>query len=226
MSAGVLVVEDQPQLRTFSSRVLERAGYRVWAASTIAQARSALAENHPDVVLLDIGLPDGDGVTFSQEIVDDTDAFVIFVTADDSSATLVRAMTAGGDSYLTKPFRMAELLAYVASAVRRRTRDAKKAMRVQVGGIRFDMPRLRAFTPDGDLDLTPREFSLLHYLALHVGEAICPERILAEAWFDTVSGDLTLLRNTVSRLRKKLYGTGVTVASHRGQGYSLEVSGA
>jgi DNA-binding response OmpR family regulator len=96
-------------------------------------------------------------------------------------------------------------------------------MQVQVGNIRFDMPRLRASTPKGDLDLTPREFSLLHYLALHVGEPIPIDRILSEAWTDTASDDLTLLRNTVSRLRKKLFGTGTTLASHRGVGYSLEV---
>jgi DNA-binding response OmpR family regulator len=115
---------------------------------------------------------------------------------------------------------LSEPLAYVASAVRRRNRDSKK---VAAGDIQFDLSRLRAYTANGDLDLTPREFSLLHNLAQHVGEPIPMDRILSEAWIDTVSDDLTLLRNTVSRLRKKLFGTGTTLASHRGVGYSLEV---
>jgi DNA-binding response OmpR family regulator len=226
MSRGiVLLVEDNEKLNEGNRRALEGEGYTVHCALTLEAARAHLSQNEPDIILLDVGMPDGDGFSFCEEIRANTTAHIIFLTARREHIELLQGLGVGGDDYITKPFRLDELLGRAAAAMRRKGIESKAAQFVRKGNLTLDAVANRALVGDIDLELQPREFSLLHYLVLHENELLTAENIYTNVWKNqTLGDDKQVLRQRVSKLRNKLQDNGCThtVNTVYGKGYRFE----
>jgi DNA-binding response OmpR family regulator len=220
-----LLVEDDRQLNEINRRALERAGYEVVAALNLRAARDAMTRFAPDVIILDIGLPDGNGADFCREVRPQTAAPILFLTSYHDYEDELSAMLMGGDDYLRKPFDLTLLVAKV-DAFRRRDRIAewrRSTESLQIGPLRLDMVSLVASVGDTDLRLTSKEFSLLVALVRAQGEVLTAEDLYEAAWRRPMHGDPRAVWTHMSCLKKKLKatGAGVAIESHRGQGYTI-----
>jgi DNA-binding response OmpR family regulator len=218
----VLLIEDNEALNEGNRRALEAAGYGVMAARTLKEARECLARSKPDVILLDILLPDGNGMDFCREIRPTTLAHILFLTSRKEHEDQLRGMSLGGDDYITKPFKLDLMLARVSSAMRRREMTQTPPRTLALGDLVLDLLSDRAFLNEKDLMLTPKEFSLLYYFLQHRNETIGARRLYSHVWGQPMGEDASAVRKTVSRLRSKLEGSGYTVAACRGDGYRFE----
>jgi DNA-binding response OmpR family regulator len=213
-SLRVLVVEDDPSLATQLVRGLARGGYRVDHVTTGAEA---LASPGPDVVLLDLGLPDLDGVTVCRRLRERSSAAIIVVTARGEEPERVLALDAGADDYLVKPFGLAELLARIR-AVLRRVRPDEEVLRH--GPLTVDV-RTRKVTVHGrEVALTPKEFDILECLASDPGRVMTRQEILESAWDAHWYGPTKVLDVHVAALRRKLDVPGLIETAY-GRGFRL-----
>ncbi|MEU8925365.1 response regulator transcription factor [Kitasatospora sp. NPDC048545] len=212
----VLVVEDDAGIARLLVRGLQRAGY---AAQTVETGRAALAVTpQPDVVLLDLGLPDLDGVEVCRRLRQRGDAAIIVVTARGEESDRVSALDEGADDYLVKPFGLAELLARIR-AVLRRTRPAEPEL-LRHGVLVVD-PRTRRVTVEGtEVALTPKEFDILECLAADPGRVVSRQEILERAWDEHWYGPTKVLDVHVAALRRKL-GVAGLVETVYGRGFRL-----
>jgi DNA-binding response OmpR family regulator len=201
--AQVLLIEDDPQIRTSLIRGLTERGHAVtWAPTALAGLEQAVG-NHPDLVVLDLGLPDLDGVTMLRMLRGVSRVPVVVATARDGEAVFVSVLDAGADDYLVKPFGAAQLVARIRAVLRRGGEHTEDAA-VVVGGLRIDT-RSRQATLDGSsLDLTPREFDLLAYLAGRAGEVVSKRELLTEVWQLPYGGPDKTVDVHLSWLRRKL----------------------
>lgn len=221
----VLLVEDNKQLNQINQRVLDRAGYRVLTALCLADARECMAIGIPDIILLDIMLPDGDGVAFCQEIRQQTAAPILFLTSVSGYEQTLAGLEAGGDDYLNKPFDLEMLLAKVGAFLRRdeiAKRVRQQPGRIERGSLKLELAGNRATVGDVDLLLTQKEFALLLYFVRHEGELLPSATIYEEVWRQPMVNNVATLKNTTSRLRKKLAGSGFYIVAERGAGYLFE----
>jgi DNA-binding response OmpR family regulator len=211
---SVLVVEDDPSLATQLVRGLSRGGYTVDHVTT---GRAALSSADPDVVLLDLGLPDGDGVTVCRQLRERSDVAIIIVTARGEEPERVLALDAGADDYLVKPFGLAELLARIR-AVLRRVRPGGEVLRH--GPLTVDL-RTRKVTVRGrEVALTPKEFDILECLASDPGRVMSRQEILESAWDAHWYGPTKVLDVHVAALRRKLGAPGLIETAY-GRGFRL-----
>jgi DNA-binding response OmpR family regulator len=201
--AQVLVVEDDPAIRGALIHGLAERGHAVDSAPTALAGLEAAVTKRPDIVVLDLGLPDLDGVTMLTMLRGASRVPVVVATARDDEAEIVAVLDAGADDYLVKPFSAAQLDARIR-AVLRRTADAPSGTAVVVGGLRID-PRSRQASLDGvALELTPREFALLHHLAARAGEVVSKRELLTEVWQLPYGGADKTVDVHLSWLRRKL----------------------
>ena len=213
-SPSVLVVEDDPGLATQLVRGLSRGGYRV---DHVMTGQEALAAGDPDVVLLDLGLPDADGVEVCRRLRERSDAGIIIVTARGEEPERVLALDAGADDYLVKPFGLAELLARIR-AVLRRVRPGGEVLRH--GPLSVDL-RTRKVTVHGrEVALTPKEFDILECLASDPGRVMTRQEILESAWDAHWYGPTKVLDVHVAALRRKLDVPGLIETAY-GRGFRL-----
>ena len=211
---SVLVVEDDPSLATQLVRGLSRSGYRV---DHVMTGQEALASGDPDVVLLDLGLPDADGVDVCRRLRARSDAGIIIVTARGEEPERVLALDAGADDYLIKPFGLAELLARIR-AVLRRVRPGGEVLRH--GPLTVDL-RTRKVTVHGrEVALTPKEFDILECLATDPGRVMTRQEILESAWDAHWYGPTKVLDVHVAALRRKLDVPGLIETAY-GRGFRL-----
>jgi DNA-binding response OmpR family regulator len=201
--AQVLVVEDDAAIRGAILRGLTEHGHAVISAPTAMSGLELAVGSQPDIVVLDLGLPDVDGMTMLKMLRGASRVPVLVATARDDEAEIVLVLNAGADDYLVKPFSAAQLDARIR-AVLRRGAEHNSDPTVTVGGLRID-PRSRLASLDGaELDLTPREFALLHYLAARAGEVISRRELLAEVWQLPYGGGDKTVDVHLSWLRRKL----------------------
>ncbi len=201
--AQVLLVEDDPTIRAALLRGLCERGHAVDSAPTALAGLEHAVTRRPDIVVLDLGLPDLDGATMLRMLRGASQVPVIVATARDDEAGIVAVLDAGADDYLVKPFSAAQLDARIR-AVLRRGGGAAPSTEVVVGGLRMDL-RSREATLDGtDLGLTPREFALLHYLATRAGEVVSKRELLTEVWQLPYGGADKTVDVHLSWLRRKL----------------------
>lgn len=202
MSARILCIDDEPAIRRLLRTVLERGGH---IALEAADARTALEEarrSRPDLVLLDLGLPDRDGLELVPQLV--TDAAVIVLTARDATDDKVAALDLGAVDYVVKPFDSEELLARVRVALRNRARATAGREIVQAGSVQIDLAS-REVRRDGlSLHLPPREFAVLLELARHPGRVLTHRHLLTAVWGEPHADDVAYLRVAVRSLRAKL----------------------
>ncbi len=225
IGARVLVIEDDPALGGGLVATLAASSYEVRWARDCAQARSLLLGGPADLVLLDLGLPDGDGLEVCREIrAADEQVVVVVVTARIDEADAVLALDAGADDYVTKPFRTVELLARLRAHLRRR--DALGQSDLRAGSTRLDLRARRAWVDERELPLRPKEFELLVVLASAAGTAVRREQLMDEVWDEHWQGSTKTLDVHVANLRRKLSDAGDRwdrIATLRGFGYRFEL---
>ncbi|MDR3070137.1 MAG: response regulator transcription factor [Propionibacteriaceae bacterium] len=222
----VLLVEDNADLNTVNSRILKLRGYEVFTALTLREARKLLTICEPDIILLDVMLPDGDGIAFCREIRDKVTAHIIFLTAKTEHEDLIKGLAEGGDDYITKPFHPEELLARIEAATRRRTIGSLSTRPLVRGTLSLDLATSQAFVSDVKLPLTPKEFALLYLLLRHAGKPLNKSWLYQRVWKQPMMGDSQALWQQMSRLRRKLEAASngrVTIFSSRSEGYALNV---
>jgi DNA-binding response OmpR family regulator len=198
--ALILLAEDDEGIRTPLVGALEREGYDVDAVATGTDAVAAGVDGAHDLLILDIGLPGVDGLEVCRRVREGRPAVpIVFLTAQDGEMDAVGGLDAGADDYITKPFRLAELLARVRAQLRRLT-----AERFRAAGVDVDVASRRAWRGEQELELSPKEFDLLALLVREAGRVVTRERIMAEVWDENWFGSTKTLDMHVSWLRRKL----------------------
>jgi two-component system KDP operon response regulator KdpE len=202
--ARVLVVDDEPQIRYGLRRSLEAHGYAVREAVDAADAMRQFSSFRPDVVLLDLMLPDGSGVDVCRDLRLAHATPVIVLSALGDEQTKIDALDTGADDYLTKPFATGELLARVRAALRRAARHDGDAGPIIAGDLAVDLERRVVTKASADVRLTPTEYSLLRYLASNAGKVLTHAMILREVWGPEYATSTHVLRTYVNQLRAKV----------------------
>jgi len=219
----ILVVEDDASLRRSLEVTLKAAGYVVVAVGTLADARRMRAHYRPQAILLDLGLPDGDGLDLISAVRADDLTPIVVLTARDAEPLKVRALDAGADDYLTKPFGLEELLARLRAALRHAVQAAGSAPVVRTGQLEIDLGA-RVVRRDGnEIELSPKEFEILAMLASRLGKVVRRQDLLKAVW-GSERADIQYLRVYVSQLRAKLENEPqrpALIVSDHGVGYRL-----
>jgi two-component system KDP operon response regulator KdpE len=202
----ILLVDDEPAIRRSVSAGLAARDYDVRLAENGEQAVTAVAADPPDLVILDLGLPDIDGVDVVKRIRAWSQVPIVVLSAEASDYRKVLALDEGADDYVTKPFSMPELLARVRVALRHRSRDEgdEEPSVLEVGGLVIDLARHHVTVAERDVDLTPKEFSFLALLARWPGRVLTHRVILQEVWGPEYGHETHYLRVYASQIRKKL----------------------
>jgi DNA-binding response OmpR family regulator len=218
----VLVVDDEPNIADLIELYLSREGFRVVKAATGEDGVRAVTEHRPRLVVLDVGLPDIDGLEVCRRLRQGSNIPVIFLTARDGEIDRVLGLELGADDYVTKPFSPAELVARV-KAVLRRTEGPVAAEILQVGGATIDIGRREVRIDNDAVAFTTKEFELLRFLAERPGLALSRQQILDAVWGYDWFGDARTVDVHLGQVRKKLDGA-VRIDTVRGVGYRLEPS--
>ena len=218
----ILVVDDEPNIAELIELYLSREGYHVVKAGAGEAAVRAAAEHRPRLVVLDIGLPDIDGLEVCRRLRQTSTIPVIFLTARDSEVDRVVGLELGADDYVTKPFSPPELVARV-KAVLRRADPAATTQIIQVADATIDLGRREVRVRGDVIAFTTREFELLQFLAEHAGLALSRQQILDGVWGYDWFGDERTVDVHLAQIRKKLDGA-VRIDTVRGIGYRLEPS--
>ena len=200
----VLAVEDDAALRGILRTLLEANGYRYVEAETGARALVEARSHRPDLLIVDLGLPDRDGATVIREIRKHSGVPILVLSARTLEAEKIKALDAGADDYVTKPFSAAELLARVRAALRRVARGTDVLPVLQLGDVTIDLGARTARAPAGELHLTPLEYRILGCLASNAGLVVTQRQLIGQAWGAERIGDARSLRFHVSNLRQKL----------------------
>ena len=221
----LLVVEDEPDLANAIARGLRRDGHAVDTALTASDADLKLRTAGYDLVCLDWSLPDGSGITLCRDLVsgelptlEGGRPRILMLTARDDVEDRVTGLDSGADDYVVKPFAFAELSARVRALLRR---DDQTDPVIEVGLLTLDPARFEASRSGTPLELTAKEFSLLHYFMAHAGEVLSQEQLLEHVWDEMADPMTNVVRVTVSNLRKKL-GDPPLIKTVSGRGYRLE----
>ena len=201
--AHVLVVEDEPQIVRALKVILRTAGFEVRAAETKQEALDAVAVRPPDVLILDLVLPDGSGVEICEDVRRWSKLPIIVLSAVGDEREKVRALNAGADDYVTKPFGSAELTARI-NALLRRAGDSAAEPVIEAGAIAIDLAARRVTRDGEDVHLTPIEYDLLRVLAVNRGKLITHRGLLREVWGPQYGEETHYLRVHVAHLRAKL----------------------
>lgn len=206
MSAGlrVLVVDDEEAILRFLKPALEANSYQMSSAATVADAVKRIAADAPDVVLLDLGLPDGDGKDVLRRVREWSDVPVIVLSARDREAEKIESLDLGADDYVNKPFNVGELMARMRAALRHRMQRKAETPLLRVGDFEVDAVRHRVTRAGVELKLTPKEFELLLFLAKNAGRVLTHRQILAAVWGVAHTSDTQYLRVYVGQLRQKI----------------------
>jgi two-component system KDP operon response regulator KdpE len=202
----ILVIEDEAPLRRYLRTTLQSHGYRVEEAPTAADGRDVILRAEPDLVLLDLGLPDRDGLDLARELREWSKVPILVVSARGREEDKIQALDLGADDYLTKPFATGELLARVRVALRHAAEAAGPAPApvFEAGGLRVDLASREVTLGGEPVHLSPNEYSLLAVLVRHAGKVLTHRQLLHEVWGGVPSAQPTYLRVYMAGLRKKL----------------------
>jgi two-component system KDP operon response regulator KdpE len=206
MSAAikVLAIDDEAAILRFLKPALEANGYDMQSAGTVAEAVKRIAAESPDIVLLDLGLPDGDGKEVIKRAREWSDVPIIVLSARERETEKIESLDLGADDYVNKPFNVGELLARMRAALRHRMQRKAEIPVLRVGDLEVDAVRRRATRGGSELKLTPKEFELLAFLSKHAGRVLTHRQILTAVWGPAHTEDTQYLRVYVGQLRQKV----------------------
>jgi two-component system KDP operon response regulator KdpE len=226
VSARVLVVDDEVEIRRALRTGLTDHGFEVETAADGAEALAMATGRRPDIVLLDLGLPDIDGFTVLTRLRERSRAAVIVLSVMADERDKVRALDLGADDYLVKPFGLDELLARIRAVVRRQAAVASGDAVVTVGDLAIDLGRRLVTVDSREVHLTPTEYELLRYLALNAGKLVTHTILLREVWGAYAVGEAQNTRYVVAQIRRKLGDDPARpryIATEPGVGYRLRL---
>lgn len=203
--AIALLVEDEPQIRRFVRAALEEEGWQVFESETIKRGLIDAGTRKPNLIVLDLGLPDGDGVDFILDVRKWSSVPIIVLSARVNESDKIKALDAGADDYLSKPFGVGELLARVRSTVRRHRKSVNDEQEaIQFGDVKLDMKAHLVTKGNQMVHLTPTEYRLLSVLATNAGRVVTNPQLLREVWGPSHSESSHYLRIYMGHLRQKL----------------------
>jgi two-component system KDP operon response regulator KdpE len=200
----VLVVDDEAAILRFLKPALEANDYDMTSVGTLAEALKQIAAKSPDIVLLDLGLPDGDGKDVIRRAREWSDLPIIVLSARERETEKIEALDLGADDYVNKPFNVGELMARMRTALRHRMQRKAEIPVVLVGSLEIDAVRHRVTRARMEIKLTPKEFELLSFLARHAGRVLTHKQILAAVWGAAHTEDTQYLRVYIGQLRQKI----------------------
>jgi len=222
----ILVVDDEPAIRRFLKTVLTAHGYTVFEATGGEEAVSQVSAQRPDVIVLDLGLPDMDGVQVTRVLREWSQTPIVILSVRGSEADKIAALDAGADDYLTKPFSSGELLARLRVALRRAARTTSEPV-FEFEGLRVDLAK-RVVTIDGTVaQLTPTEYDLLRALVNDAGKVLTHHQLLRAVWGVGYDEEMHMLRVNISNLRKKIEPDAARphyIVTEPGVGYRLRIT--
>lgn len=199
----ILIVDDEPAIRRFLKTALEGSGFTLHQADSGQAALAAVVASRPDIILLDLGLPDMDGVEVIGRIRQWSETPIIVLSVRDRETDKIRALDSGADDYLTKPFGIGELLARIRAALRRSVQSAPEPV-IRIGELEVDLARRVVRLGGRELSLTPTEYDLLRLLAANAGKVLTHRQILRQIWGAAYLEQPHILRVNISNLRHKL----------------------
>ncbi|MDJ1372053.1 response regulator transcription factor [Gulosibacter molinativorax] len=229
MSDGpkILVVDDEPNIRELLSTSLRFAGFMVRTVGNGAGAIAAVIDEEPDLIVLDVMLPDMSGFGVTKRLrASGYVSPILFLTAKDSTDDKIEGLNSGGDDYVTKPFSLDEIVARI-KAILRRTMQTEEEAVIRVGELTMDQDTHEVFINDEPIDLSPTEFKLLRYLMLNPNRVLSKAQILDHVWEYDFNGDAGIVESYISYLRRKLdaHTSESLIQTKRGFGYMLKVPG-
>jgi two-component system, OmpR family, KDP operon response regulator KdpE len=225
--ARILVVDDEPQILRFLSPALEASGYSVLHAASGHEALRLIANAAPDLIVLDLGLPDMDGKEVIVSARQFTPAPIVVLSARDREVEKIAALDMGADDYVEKPFAIGELLARLRAALRHAKMGGAPKTRVEIDGLTIDMERRLVTRESAQIKLTPREYDLLCALAGNAGRVMTHSQILTAVWGPAHKDDTQYLRVFVGQLRNKIErdpSTPTIIRTESGIGYRFSES--
>jgi two-component system KDP operon response regulator KdpE len=225
----IVVVEDEPGIRDVLRVLLHAANYRVVEAESAARGEVEARAHKPDLLLVDLGLPDRDGTELIRRVRAWSAVPIIVLSARTAEEQKIAALDAGADDYVTKPFAAAELLARVRAALRRNATGAATSSLVRFGSVSVDLARREVRGGDTGVHLTPLEFRVLENLARHPGTIVKQEALIREVWGPAQVGDTRSLRVCIRNLRNKLEPDPARprfIVTEAGVGYRLRMDDA
>jgi len=219
MDKHILLVEDNVEIQLANKDMLELLGYTVTLAMSIAEARATLESKTPDVIVLDIMLPDGSGLDFLAELRAHSQLPVLMLTALGTADDTVTSFSAGADDYISKPYDYKVLAARIEALLRRTGRMPEV---LQNGSISLEIFASKAFLYGENLQLTQKEFTLLLFFMQNEGKVVSGDYLYETIWTGSFNADPSALRKVISRLRKKLVESNYSISAIRGEGYLFE----
>ena len=203
-STRVLVVDDEPAIHRFLTPALLANNYEVLRADTGSEALRRIASEVPDVVVLDLGLPDIDGKDVIGRVREWSDVPIVVLSARDREAEKITALDRGADDFVNKPFGVGELMARLRAALRHRMQRTGETPIVRIEGLEIDIPRRRVCRDGEEVRLTPKEFELLGFFTRHAGKVVTHKQVLNAVWGPAHESDTQYLRVYVGQLRQKV----------------------
>ena len=200
----ILVIEDEPAIRNVLKVLLEAERYRVIEADSALRAEIETRSHKPDLLILDLGLPDGDGQAIIRRVRAWSPVPIIVLSARAMEEQKIAALDGGADDYVTKPFSAPELLARVRAALRRNVRGPEQTSALKLGPLELDLAKREARTPSAEVHLTPLEYRVLECLARHLGAIVTQNQLIREVWGPERLGDSRGLRVCIKSLRAKI----------------------
>jgi two-component system KDP operon response regulator KdpE len=200
----VLVVDDEAAILRFLKPALEANGYEMFSTATVADAVKRIAADAPDLVLLDLGLADGDGKDVIRRVREWSDVPIIVLSARDRETEKIDSLDLGADDYVNKPFNVGELMARMRTALRHRMQRKAETPLLRVGDLEVDAVRHRVMRGSVELKLTPKEFELLSFLVRNAGRVVTHRQILVAVWGIAHASDTQYLRVYIGQLRQKI----------------------
>lgn len=222
----ILVVDDEPNIRDLLTTSLRFAGFSIRSVGNGAAAISAVIEEEPDLIILDVMLPDMNGFSVTKRLREaGYTSPILFLTAKDDTEDKITGLTVGGDDYVTKPFSLDEIVARI-NAILRRTMQVDEEAQLTVGEISLDQDTHEVMVNNNEVDLSPTEFKLLRYMMLNPNRVLSKAQILDHVWEYDFQGDAGIVESYISYLRRKIdqHTTEPMIQTKRGFGYMLRVN--
>ena len=216
----ILLVEDNERVNEFNKRLLTKQGFLVTVTATLAEARASFAQNRPEIIILDIGMPDGSGLDFLRELRQTCLMPVLLLTGNGKNQDIELGFQNGCSDYLTKPYSFGVLLARINNLLRSAERLPEQ---ITKGLLVLKTVPMTAYLNDRDLGLSQKEFSLLMLFIQNQDHALSATQLYEQIWGQPMAGDDNAVKVMVSRLRTKLGESGYTITTRRGEGYCFEI---